>query len=194
MNKIDVHLEYCYGIKHLKQEFDFSDSSTWLIYAPNGVMKTSFAKTFKVLSAGKEKPCDQMDDTKASKYDILVDNTSAQIDKDMICVIEPYSDSAFNSENKILTILSDEETRSEYLAIFKDLESAKKVALASLKKMTGSSDYENEIILTFKDGEPKNICQTLETILPDIKTSKHKFSFEYHDVFDKKGNVMKFID
>lgn len=194
MNKINVHLENCYGIKHLKQDFDFTDSNTWLVYAPNGVMKTSFAKTFKVLSAGKEKPCDQMDETKVSKYDILIDGTISQIDKDMICVIEPYSESAFKSEDKILTLLSDKKTRSEYLAIFKDLESAKKTALASLKKTTGSSDYEKEIISAFKEAEPKNIYQTLESILPDIKASKDKFAFDYHDVFDKKNNVKKFID
>lgn len=187
-------MEHCYGIKHLKQEFDFLDSNTWLIYAPNGVMKTSFAKTFKVLSTGKEKPCDQMDDNKVPKYDILVDGTTMQLDKGVICVIEPYSESAFNSEDKILTLLSDEETRSEYLSLYKNLENAKKTALSSLKKTTGSSDYENEIISAFRDDTLKNIYQTLECILPEIKTSKHKFNFEYHDIFDKKGNVKKFID
>lgn len=194
MNKINVHLENCYGIKHLKQEFDFSDANTWLIYAPNGVMKTSFAKTFKTLSIGKENPCDQMDDSKISRYDILVDGIATQVDKDNICVIEPYNESVFSSEDKILTLLSDKETQSDYLSVYKDLESAKKAALSSLKKTTGSSDYEKEIISAFKEDTPKNIYQTLENILPDIKTSKHKFNFEYHDVFDKKGNVKKFID
>jgi hypothetical protein len=194
MNKIGVHLEHCYGIKHLEQEFDFSDSNTWLIYAPNGVMKTSFAKTFKILSIGKEKPCDQMDDSKVSKYDIFVDGTNAQIDKSIICTIEPYSESAFSSEDKILTLLSDEETRSEYMKVYKDLEGAKKAALSSLKKTTGSSDYEGEITSTFKGDDLRNIYQTLEDILPSIKTSKRKFDFDYHDIFDKKGNVKKFID
>ena len=194
MNKLDVHLEHCYGIKHLKQEFDFSDSNTWLIYAPNGVMKTSFAKTFKVLSGGKEKPCDQMDDTQISKYDIFVDGTNTQIDKGVICVIEPYNDSAFDSEDKVLALLSDEVTRTEYQKIYKELESVKKTALASLKKTTGSSDYESEIIATFMDGAHSNIYETLEKISPDIKISKSKFDFEYHEVFDKRGNVKKFID
>ena len=193
MDKIKVHLEHCYGIKHLKQDFDFSDSNTWLIYAPNGVMKTSFAKTFKVLSVGKEKPCDQMDDSKISKYSILVDDTAEQLEKDIICVIEPYNESAFSSEDKILALLSDEETRSEYLKIYKDLESAKTAALSSLKKTSGSSDYEKEIVSTFRADTPKNIYQTLESILQDIRASKYTFGFDYHDVFDKKGNVQKFI-
>ena len=194
MNKLDVHLEYCYGIKRLKQGFDFSDSNTWLIYAPNGVMKTSFAKTFKTLSVGKDTPYDQMDDTLIPRYDIFVDGTETQIGEDVICVIEPYSASAFNSEDKVLSLLSDEATRSEYQAIYKELEDSKKAALASLKKTTGSSDYEKEIVMTFTDGTKSNIYETLEKILPYIKLSKSKFDFEYHDVFDKRGNVKKFID
>ncbi len=193
MDKINVYLEHCYGIKYLNQEFDFSDSRTWLIYAPNGVMKTSFAKTFKVLSAGKEKPCDQMDDSKVSKYDIFIDDTSTQIDKDTICVIEPYNESAFSSEDKILALLADEKTRSSYLAIYKDLESTKKTALASLKKTTGSSDFEKEIVATFKDSDNESIYEILEKVLPDIKASKDSFSFAYHDVFDKKGKVKEFV-
>ena len=194
MNKIDVHLEHCYGIKNLKQEFDFTDSNTWLIYAPNGVMKTSFAKTFKALSTGKESPCDQMDDTKVSTYDILVDDSDVQIDKNMICVIEPYSESVFSSEDKILTLLSDKETRTEYLKIYKDLEAAKKTALTSLKKTTGSSDYENEITLTFRNDNKESIYEVLQRILPEIKSTKDTFDFNYHDIFDKKNNVKKFID
>lgn len=194
MNKINVDFEYCYGIKSLKQEFDFTESNTWLIYAPNGVMKTSFAKTFKALSVGKDKPCDQLDDAAVSKYDIFINGTTSPLPEDAICVIEPYSETAFSSEDKILTLLSDDATRTEYLKIFKNLENTKKVALATLKKTTGSSDYENEIISTFKTSGRKTIYEILETILPDIKDSKSKFDFAYHDVFDKKGNVKKFVD
>lgn len=50
MKKLSLNLQYCYGIKKLETEFDFSRKKTFAIYAPNGVMKTSFAKTFKDLS------------------------------------------------------------------------------------------------------------------------------------------------
>lgn len=45
MNKLKIELQNCYGIKKLNHEFDFSSFKTFVIYAPNGVMKTSFAKT-----------------------------------------------------------------------------------------------------------------------------------------------------
>ena len=54
MNKVHIELENCYGIKKLSADFDFSQKSTYAIYAPNGTMKTSFAKTFSDLSQGIE--------------------------------------------------------------------------------------------------------------------------------------------
>lgn len=53
MEKLKVSLENCYGIKKLEHNFDFSDGKTCSIYASNGTMKTSFAKTFKDISNGK---------------------------------------------------------------------------------------------------------------------------------------------
>ncbi len=53
MNKLNIKLQYCYGIKKLEKEFVFSNR-TFAIYAPNGSMKTSFAKTFKDLVNGEQ--------------------------------------------------------------------------------------------------------------------------------------------
>lgn len=50
-NRLNIDFENCYGIKKLKHEFSFSARHhTQLVYAPNGMMKTSFAKTLKGLS------------------------------------------------------------------------------------------------------------------------------------------------
>ena len=46
MKKLAVDLQYCYGIKRLLHEFDYSKSQAIAIYAPNGVMKSSLARTF----------------------------------------------------------------------------------------------------------------------------------------------------
>ena len=47
MNKLKVDLENCYGIKKLRTEFDFRGQKVYAIYAPNGAMETSLARTFK---------------------------------------------------------------------------------------------------------------------------------------------------
>jgi ABC-type Mn2+/Zn2+ transport system ATPase subunit len=49
---LTVELENCYGIKKLKAQFDFSDSSACAIYAPNGSMKSSLAQTFQDIADG----------------------------------------------------------------------------------------------------------------------------------------------
>lgn len=53
MEKININLENCYGISKLNEELDFSKDNVIAIYARNGLMKTSFAKTFKKIQEGK---------------------------------------------------------------------------------------------------------------------------------------------
>lgn len=53
MQTLNVKFENCYGIKKLETSFDFSNKKVFSIYAPNGSMKTCFAKTFKDFSNGK---------------------------------------------------------------------------------------------------------------------------------------------
>lgn len=47
MESVYIYLENCYGIPRLEYTFNFDDDThkAHLIYAPNGVMKTSFANT-----------------------------------------------------------------------------------------------------------------------------------------------------
>ena len=52
MKKLKIEFENCYGIKKINYDFGFENRRTYLIYSPNGVMKTSFAKTFLDISKG----------------------------------------------------------------------------------------------------------------------------------------------
>lgn len=191
MQELKIKLENCYGIKKLEHSFDFSNFRTSVIYAGNGIMKTSFAKTFYDLATNK-RPHDQLDDSLVSIFDAL-DETNTQIPSENILVIKPYSEEAFNSEDKILTLLADKETRDAYLEIYKEIESLKKSILPSLKKISGSSNYEEEILSTFSHLEKPNIFEIFEHIFPQVKASKDAFNFRYNEVFDKGGKVKEFI-
>lgn len=191
MEKLTLKFENCYGIKKLAHEFDFSNFKTTIVYAGNGIMKTSFAKTFNDLATNK-KPHDQLDDSLVPVADVL-DESGTQISPDDILVIKPYSEEAFKSEDKILTLLANKETRAEYLAIYKEIESLKKAVLPRLKKVSGSSNYEEEILSTFSHLEKQNIFEILVQIIPQIKASKDTFNFKYNDVFDKGGKVKEFV-
>jgi hypothetical protein len=56
MNKLKMDFKNCYGIQSLQNEFEFDSSKrkVYAIYAPNGLMKTSFSSVFEDLSNGNE--------------------------------------------------------------------------------------------------------------------------------------------
>ena len=49
MKQLNFDFENCFGISKFKETIDFKTCNTVMIYAPNGTMKTSFAKTYKYL-------------------------------------------------------------------------------------------------------------------------------------------------
>src|SRR3972149_2853075 len=102
MNKLQINLQNCYGIKKLQKEFDFSSSKkTFAIYAPNGVMKTSFTKTFKDLILGLNSK-DLIFPERETIREIKKED-GGDIAKEQVFVIEPYNED-FKSD-KMSTLL-----------------------------------------------------------------------------------------
>lgn len=55
MQDIFLELENCYGINKFKYLISFTkENKAYMIYAPNGTMKTSFANTIKDISLERE--------------------------------------------------------------------------------------------------------------------------------------------
>lgn len=190
--KINVKLENCYGIKKLEDKFDFSNCHTFVIYAPNGVMKTSFANTFKDIANAKS-PCDRIDDSLASIYEIQDCSQNTQIQSETICVIEPYNEKAFDSEGKVLTLLADEEVRKEYLDIYSELDKEKQSLIKTLKKVSKSNNCEAELFSTFST-EKENIFDVLVKIADDARKFSEKYDFKYNVIFDPQGKVKDFLN
>ena len=94
MKKLSVKLKNCYGISALEHIFSFDKSYANLIYAPNGVMKTSFAKTFKKISEGKS-PKEEIYN-RESFCEIKIDEKF--VSSDDVLVIEPF-DQNYESKN-----------------------------------------------------------------------------------------------
>ena len=122
MNKLKINLENCYGIKKLDYEFDFSTKKIYVIYAPNGTMKTSFAKTMKDFSENKDSK-DLVFPERPWVREIQDENV-ANLSPEQIFVIEPYNPD-FNSD-KLSTLVVKKELKDRYDAIYKDLETAQK--------------------------------------------------------------------
>jgi hypothetical protein len=190
MEKLNLKLKNCYGIKKLEQEFNFSDFKTFAVYAPNGIMKTSFAKTFDDYVNGKESR-DKIFNREPYEREINNENDT-EIDIKNIFVIKSFIDTKYTSD-EISTLLVRSELREEYEKVLKILDDAKKNVVSALKSNTLSSDCEKEIIRTFSDfGD--NLFEILEALIGIIsKESYREYKFKYNNVFDNEV-VSKFIE
>ncbi|MEO6175381.1 MAG: hypothetical protein ABIP27_09555 [Flavobacterium circumlabens] len=195
MKKLNIDFENCFGIGKLSHEFKFQDlqSNTFLIYAPNGTMKTSFARTFDVVSKNEPKkfPCDRIYTDKKSKYEILVDDSS--INPDNILVLNA-EDNSFDASNKVSSFLASKELKKQYDEIYSELNNQKSEYLKKLKTVSQSTDCESELINSFSENSTYNLFEVLLKERENLKPKFDKYSFKYNDVFDKKSNVKKFLE
>ncbi len=189
MKKLSIKLEHCYGIKKLEKELDFG-SRTFAIYAPNGSMKTSLAKTFTDLMNGNETK-DLVYPERTTVREIK-DENGQDLKPEDILVVEPYNESF--SSDKEATLVVEKQLREEYEKIYNDVEKEKEGFIKKLKSVSQSSDCEEEILATFSENEKDTIYDILEKLAPSINDENTQYSFRYNDIFDKKGNIKKFLD
>lgn len=193
MKKLKIVLENCYGIDSLDESFDFSKKQTIAIYAPNGVMKTSFAKTFEAVSIDKEPK--ELLFGKLPTWEILSDEVD--IDKNDIVVIKSFVNNYV--DKNVSTLLVDEVSKEEYNTIYTDILKRKNSIISKLQKLSGEkqADIENIIL---RDFDSENF---LELIFEKVN-QEIDFDFsilKYTDIFDKdvveflqKPDVIKNID
>ncbi len=189
MNKLSIKLEHCYGIKKLEKELDFG-SRTFAIYAPNGSMKTSLAKTFTDLMNDNETK-DLVYPERTTVREIK-DENGQDLKPEEILIVEPYNESF--SSDKEATLVVEKELREQYEKIYNDVEKEKESFIKKLKSISQSTDCEEEILATFSEDEKDTIYDILERLAPSINNTNPQYSFRYNDLFDKKGNVKKFLD
>ena len=92
ISKLKIDWKNCYGIKEFCHEFQFTHGKQiHLVYAPNGSMKTSFAKTMRYLSGqSKDKPCDKLHDKDESSFILKADDLD--VPKENIFVVNGDDD------------------------------------------------------------------------------------------------------
>lgn len=102
MQKVSIEMENCYGIGKLSCEFDFSHGRVHSVYAPNGFMKTSFAKALRDVS-DKKNSSDLMFPERPTRRDVR-DEAGVELAADQVLVIPPYED-AFPAERTSLLLV-----------------------------------------------------------------------------------------
>lgn len=133
MKKLNINIKNCYGIKELQYSFNFNEKSTYVIYAPNGTMKTSFASVLKDFSNSINSK-DSVFPNRESVRTILDENDSA-IDPKEVFVVVPY-DQTFKSD-RISKLLVKKELKDHYDEIYKLLNEKKAFLIEHLEKHSG---------------------------------------------------------
>ena len=114
-DKLNINLRYCYGIGKLEAELEFKHKG-YAIYAPNGVMKTSLAKTMMDLSEGNS-PKDLHFPNREPTCEITLNGEA--IKKEEIFVVKSYDDKF--SSSQVSTLLANAELRAKYEGIHQSI-------------------------------------------------------------------------
>ncbi|GAA8100004.1 hypothetical protein HpDR24_03270 [Helicobacter pylori] len=182
-----INIENCYGIGKIQEKFlDFSRSNSYLLYAQNGVFKTSFAKSLTDL-INNEMPKDNFYPNRKSKIEI--EFNGEKILKENVAVFHSY-DEEFSSEDSVTTFMAKSDLKQLYDNILSELEKEKKVLLESLKDIASGFDYEKEM----KTIKNKSFYEILDNHLTEIENSEKHYSFEYRDIFDRSKKIKDFVN
>ena len=185
MKKLHIDLTNCYGIKSLKADFDFVQHKAFAIYAPNGVMKSSLAHTFKDVVDGVPSK-DVIFPTRVSVRTITDENQVA-IAKENVLVVAPY-DEVLGHTEKTSTLLVDAKLRKEYETLHLDIDKAKELFLKALKEQSQSKkDLEKEISSTFTKSDSE-FYRALIRIKDEVESQKPSPYDDvlYDIIFDEK--------
>lgn len=137
---LKLNLRYCYGIGKLEAELEFNHKG-FAIYAPNGVMKTSFAKTMTDLSKG-QTPSDLAFPDRDSVFEVSLNNEA--LVKDEIFVVQSYDEKYASGE--VSTLLANSELKQRYEDVHRSIGEAKKEVDKSLKGSSGFGEKSRENI------------------------------------------------
>lgn len=186
MTELEIHLENCYGIRRFKHKFNFGESKTQLIYAPNGVMKSSLASTLDDIAEGKVSK-DRIFSNRVNHREVKIDGID--IEKDEIFVIQRMKSADFKEAS---TILANEKLKNEYDALNSKLNESKNDFLKQIQPLFGikNNAVESEIESVFRQ-ELFKMFETYDAEINEIKEPIYS-DILYSEVFNDKS--IKFLE
>lgn len=196
MNKLNIELTNCFGIDSLNHEFDFGKGNTFSIYARNGLMKTSFAKTFQLIQQGKKENIS--DAIFGEPGSAIVQIDGQDIEKKQVFVVKSY-ESSYESDISSLLMKGDIQTQLKdvFKVRTKLLKALEKDSGLKIKRTSlGKTVYELEptIVKDF-DFNEKDILSNLMELAsyePEIECSDIPYSVIFDDTVLKKIKDTKF--
>ncbi|MEO8712360.1 MAG: hypothetical protein ABI405_09575 [Parafilimonas sp.] len=190
MDKVKIELENCYGIKKLTYDFDFTKKPTYAIYAPNGIMKTSLAKTFLDLSNDEESHDSIFKERKTKRS--IQDESNKDINSAQVFVILPYAQD-FKCK-KISTLLVNKELKEKYENIHAEIDEKKEILITELTSLSGIKTDIEEAFSNDFTFTPKEFFKSILRVKIEV-LDKAEPAFEnivYQKIFNDK--VIGFLE
>ena len=189
MKELKLELSNCYGIQEMNISIDYSKNNVSIIYAPNGTMKSSLAKTFEAIRDNK--PVEERVFGFRSTYSIVDENNTSILPGDII-VINPFDENAYENQGMLM---ANDELRKEYMTIHKTIEERKQNLYTQIKqklKYSSRSSFEvKSVMLKDWNKSAKEEYQCLEEILGLLHNSEWACSLDedeldYNALFNDK--------
>lgn len=189
MDKIKIDFTNCFGIKELKHTFDFTSKKACSIYAPNGTMKTSFAKTVKCIS-NEEAPQDLINTEKVSNA-LITKSNGDDVSSEDVFVIESYKEDY--ESKKVSMLMVNKELKAKYDKIHSDLEKKKDTLLKEISPLCGIKSKDDiEIEISNAWGmTPGDIFQCFEEIESLLEGFSFPVNIKYKTIINEK--VVEFL-
>lgn len=201
MKQLHVVLKDCYGIGELDHPFDFDvhpraghdtveHSQTNIVYARNGMMKTSFAKAMLDYSENRN-PTDGLHG-RTPHIQIEADGTA--LNPESICVLRS-NEEYFEAENMAM-LLSNKKDQERYAEIMADIEAATNElfdAVADTMSVRGGSAKTIELFDNNFQGEHYNRLVRIMSMASEVKSAKPEMLAVDYKVLDN-AKVATFLE
>ena len=214
MQKLSVSFKNCYGIQSLEYDFEFGvggyGGKAFAVYAPNGLMKTSFTQTFDKLARGEMSEEERYN--RPSTCEVFVDGHP--IAKEAICVLKSEIDIREDSP-AITDILVNPTYKNRYDTILLELDAKKNKLFNAVQKATGvpKKDIEQTLlndtrISDFADCVAKLKDRVIESEIAHISyvtlfdskavevlksaefiSNAKQFNTRYQELFSEEGTI-----
>ena len=192
----------CYGIKEFNlPAINFGQCNKAIIYAPNGVMKTSFAKVFEDISKGKPSS-DRIFPGVTTSYAIThytnqynytsLTPRSLPSSTDKIYVVNSFADKFEFTKETVSTLLADETTRNEYNVLVAEFSGEIRQIEDILRSLTGLTKPKIKSALSMDLQLPPladwpDIFEKLAELMPEYISQPFFADVTYNDLFNDKA-------
>ena len=194
------YFENCYGLKEFTlPNIDFTNNNKAIIYAPNGVMKSSLSKVFDDISKG-NRTTDRIFTGVISSYSINYyagtynfssENDNTVVPTDNIYVVNPFTDTFEFTKETVSTLLADEATRNEYNVLISQISGDIRQIERKLKALTGLKNQEikEKLIQDLQlstTSDWTDIFEKLNTLFINHNNFEILDGIKYSELFDPK--------